>query len=217
MKTKILLADDHAIITDGVKSIISKVNNYEVVGTAFTGREAIDKAKELNPDIIIMDIGMAELNGITATKLIKNSMPDIKIIILSVHSRKNIIFEAFKAGASGYILKSDASQDILTALKSISEGRNFISPAITEHLVDFVMHPESFRNDPNASPLSAREIEVVQLVAEGNSAQEIADKLNISKRTVESHRANIMKKTGCRSIADLIKYAIKEGIIQMEG
>ncbi len=217
MKTRILIADDHAIITDGVKSIIAKVDTYEVVGTALTGREAMEKAQTLKPDIIIMDIGMAELNGITATKLIRNSMPEIKIIILSVHSRKNIIFEAFKAGASGYVLKSDATQDILVALKSVCEGRNFISPAITEYLVDYVMHPEAFHNDSNASPLSAREIEVVQLVAEGNSAQEIADKLNISKRTVESHRANIMKKTGCRSIADLIKYAIKEGIIQVEG
>jgi len=216
MKTKILLVDDHEVVIDGLKAILNQVDCFEIVGEAYSGEECLDKIRDIKPEMVLMDIDLPELNGIVTTRRIKSKFPEIQVAILSIYSNKNIVMEALKSGACGYILKCEPSDKILAALKLIREGNKYVSPALNEYLFEYILNPDRNGTQNKNDLISTRELEIIQLIANGNSAKEIGTKLNISPRTVETHRSNIMRKLGVHSIAELVKYAIQEGIVQIK-
>ena len=212
MELKILLVDDHKILRDGLRNMIEKFPNFKVVGEATNGREALDFAQKLNPDVIIMDVAMEGLNGVDATQQIVQQTPETKIIGLSMHSNKRFILGMFKAGAYGYLLKDSDSSELIDAIKTVSHGKKYISQRISGAIVDELISPT--RKEENE--LSQREKEILQLIAEGKSSKEIAEILFLSSKTVDSHRKNIMDKLELFTIPDLTKYAIKTGLTSLD-
>ncbi len=210
MKTKILLADDHEIVLDGLQSLIDKLDHCEVVASVKNGRDAIRLAREFVPDVCVLDITMPELNGLEAAKQIKETLPKCAIIILSMHNDKGYVSKSLQAGALGYLLKNSAFQELEAALHSVLAGRVFLSPDINDLVVDDYIDRLTLAK--NESPLTTREREIVQLVAEGHSSKQISEILSISVKTVEVHRRNIMAKMNFQSMADLTRYAIREGL-----
>jgi len=216
MEIKVIIADDHAIIREGLRSLLEK-KGIIVLGIVQNGREAVEKAIALEPDIIIMDISMPDLNGFEATARICREVPGTKIIALSMHSSKTIIDKMFAAGASGYLLKESAFSELYSAVQEVFQGNCYLTPAIAGMYINssgqsFVSGDEILK----FNQLSNKEREVLQLVAEGKKTKEIAEKLCVSIKTIESHRRNIMKKLNIFTIAGLTKFAIKEGIISLE-
>lgn len=216
MKTKVIIADDHAIIREGLKGLLES-RGITVSAIAKNGREAIESAILHQPDIVIMDIAMPDLNGFEATAAIRSEVPQIKIIGLSMHSGKNIIDKMFSSGASGYILKDSAFEELYEAIQEVLKGNYYLTPSIARMYIN----PEEnvFRTLEDISKskeISKKEREVLQLVAEGLKTRDIAERLNLSIKTVETHRRNIMKKLSIFTIAGLTKFAIQEGIIAIE-
>jgi len=215
MDIKVIIADDHAIISEGLKSLLEK-KGILVLDIAQNGREAVEKAIALKPDVMMMDISMPDLNGVEATARIKKEVPHIKIIALSMHSSKTMIDKMFAAGASGYILKESAFSELYDAIKDVLAGKFYLTPAIARMYVDSKGHAFSSSDQiPQFNKISKKEREILQLVAEGVKTRDIAQKLNVSIKTVETHRRNIMKKLNIFSVAGLTKFAIKEGIISL--
>lgn len=212
MKTKILLVDDHKILRDGIRSLVKEYDDIEVVGEAADGRTAIRLVNELSPDVVIMDISMPELNGIDATRKILADHPKVKIIALSMHYDKQFVSEIFKAGVSGYLIKDSAFDELEHAIHLVMEGKTYINPQIASLVVESLMsHSAPIQNKP-FSLLTEREREVLQLISEGKSTKQIADDLNVSAKTIESHRRQVMGKLNIRNVAELTKYAIREGL-----
>ena len=216
MPTKILLADDHAIIRQGLCSLLEKQPDIEVVGAAEDGQEAMELVREKRPDIVIMDISMPNLNGIDAARKITSELENVKVIALSIHSSRRFVTEMLKAGASGYILKECLFDELLDAIKTVKKGGIYLSPMITGVVVDDYVKRLSGQYQPESPTLSAREREVLQLLAEGKSTKDIALHLHVSAKTVESNRRNIMDKLGIHSVAELTKYAVREGLTPLE-
>ncbi|RJQ42497.1 MAG: DNA-binding response regulator [Nitrospiraceae bacterium] len=215
MTTSILIADDHKIVRDGLRTMLSKYPEIEVVGEAEDGRTTVRLVNQLSPDIVIMDIAMPDLNGIEATRQIIAEKPGVKVIALSMHSDKRYISAMFKAGASGFLQKHCAFQEMMTAIQTIKEDKTYLSPAISGTVVeDFIRHPEKAESSV-FSVLSSREREVLQLLSEGQNTKEIAAVLNVSIKTVEAHRVKIMSKLGIHSMAELTKYAVREGLTSL--
>lgn len=210
---KILLADDHRLLIDGLRPLLEKRPNIVVAGVAKDGLEAVDLAVQHKPDIILLDISMPRLNGIDAARKILRDSPDIKIIMLSMHADRRYIQESIRVGACGYILKESAVKEVIEAIEVVQKGELFFSHSVR----DQVLHEyvELVREGDN-SPLSPREREVLQLLAEGKATKDVAGILNVSVKTVESHRKQVMDKLGLRSIAELTKYAIREGLTQLD-
>ncbi len=215
MNLKILIADDHKIVRQGLRSLIEKFKGAEIIGEADNGEEVIKMAKKTTPDIIIMDISMPKLNGITATKQILKANSKIKIICLSMYSEKQYVADMLKAGASAYILKDCAFDELICAINSVIENKVYLSPGISNNPA------EDYKNILHSNELSIysiltrRQFQVLKLIAEGNNTKEIANKLGISVKTVETFRKQIMEKLNINSIARLTKYAIKEGITDL--
>jgi len=212
MTIKVLLADDHEIMRQGISALLSKHRKFEVVGQASDGLQVLKMVPQLNPDIVIMDIGMPNLNGIGATEKLMLIAPSLKIMALSIHSERSIVVKMIQAGAAGYMHKDSAFDELAEGLNAILEGRTFLCNKIarivfSEHL-GLVSKPETINGDQ----LTMREKEVLQLVAEGKTTRTIAQMLNISKKTVDTHREHIMEKLNIRNIAGLTKYAIREGL-----
>ena len=216
MPAKILLADDHAIIREGLRSLLDKQPDIEVVGAAEDGRKAMELVRELKPDIVIMDISMPNLNGIDATRKIVGKLGDTKVIALSMHSSKRFVTEMLKAGASGYILKECLFNELLEAIRVVLSGGIYLSPRITGVVVDDYLKQLTTENQPQTPALTEREREVLQLLAEGKSTKQIALQLHVSGKTIESNRRNIMGKLGIHSVAELTKYAVREGLTPLE-
>lgn len=216
MPTKILLADDHAIIRQGLRSMLEQQPDIEVVGEVEDGRKALESVQELNPDIVIMDISMPNLNGIDATRKIVAGPGGTKVIALSIHSSKRFVTEMLKAGASGYMLKECLFDELVEAIQSVLKGGIYLSPRITGVVVDDYVRRMSHKYQPEAPELTAREREVLQLLTEGKSTKQIALQLHVSTKTIESNRRNIMDKLGIHSVAELTKYAIREGLTPLE-
>lgn len=215
MKIRILLADDHKIIREGLKALIEKQPDMEVAAEAQDGLSTVRLAQKILPQIIIMDIGMPEMNGIDATRHIVSGNRDVKIIALSMHSDRRFVLEMLKAGASGYLLKDSAFEELVTAIHTVMAGQPYLSPKITDIVVKEYLHNLP-KNDSNVfNILTGREREVLQLLAEGKSTKQIALTLNLSVKTVETHRQQIMDKLQIRSVAELTKYAIREGITSL--
>lgn len=216
MSIKILLADDHKIIRDGLQSLLEKEENMEVVAFAETGREAVLKTLKLNPDVVIMDISMPDLNGIDATRQILSESPNVKVIALSTYSDSRYVEGMIKVGASGYMLKDCAFEELARAISAVTKGQTYLSPGIAGTIVKRFVEQLSTENSPGSlSVLTDREREVLQLVAEGNTTKKIASGLNVSVKTVETHRQKIMTKLNIHSIAGLTKFAIREGLTSL--
>jgi len=216
MCTRIVLADDHQIIRAGLQSLIETHEDLQVVGEAENGRNAVKLANDLSPDIVIMDISMPDLNGIDATHQIKESKPDAKIIALSMHTDKRFVLGMLKAGASGYLLKDCAFDELANAIDTVLKGQTYLSPQITSVVVENLKLNLSTAENSILSSLSEREREVLQLLAEGKTTKQIAGDLFISVKTVETHRNNIMKKLNVFNLPDLTKLAIREGLTSLE-
>jgi DNA-binding NarL/FixJ family response regulator len=215
MNTRIILADDHQIIRDGLRSLLSKVPGMLVVAEAANGRDAVSLALEMEPEVVIMDISMPDLNGIEATRQIIAKVPRIKVIALSIHSDQRFVIEMLKAGASGYLLKDRAFEDLVLAIRAVLANRTYLCQEISEIVVGEYVRNLKQTDSSAYSVLTAREREVLQLFAEGNSTAQIAERLNLSVKTIETHRQNIMEKLNLRSIAELTKYAIREGLTSL--
>jgi DNA-binding NarL/FixJ family response regulator len=215
MKIRVLLADDHKIVRNGLRTLLESQPDLEVVGEAEDGRTTVQMARKLLPDIVIMDIAMPDLNGIEATREITRNLPKVRVITLSMHSEKRFVGEMLKAGACGYLLKDCAFEELITAIRSVYHHKTYLSPMIGDLIVNhFVRTAE--RTEPTVFyQLSQREREVLQLLAEGKTTKEIGDQLCVSIKTVETHRSHIMSKLDLRSVAELTKYAIREGITSL--
>lgn len=213
-KIKLLLAEDHTIVRQGLHSLMDQSEDIEVIGEAENGREAVRKTQELRPDVVLVDIRMPILNGIEATRQIKKKFPQVKVLILSMHPNEEYIFEALHAGASGYILKQVAHRELLSAIRAVSKDDVFLSPPVSKMVVkDYLQRTREMAEQNTLKKLTSREREVLQLIAEGKSNQEIAKLLFLSVKTVETHKTNLKEKLGLRTTADLIKYAIHQGIV----
>jgi DNA-binding NarL/FixJ family response regulator len=209
---RIVLADDHVMFRQGIKNILEKDKGLEVIGEAGDGLKLLELLNKVIPDMIILDISMPNLRGIEATQEIKMILPEVKVLILSMHKDKEFVYSAISAGAEGYLLKEDADTELFAAIEKIRQEGRYISPLLLGDLTDelFQAHHKG-QLTPRIEPLTTREREVLKLIAEGTSNKEIADLLFISVRTVENHRANIMSKLNIKSTANLIKYAIRKG------
>ncbi len=213
----VLVAEDHTIVRQGLRSILDKEFNIEVSGEAKDGKDVVDKVGRLNPDVVLMDISMPVLNGIDATRQIKKDNPDVKVIILSMHSSEEYIFQSFKAGASGYLIKQTADTELISAIQMVHKGDYFLNSSISRTLVqEYLNKTDSVKSEDSLQNLTGREREILQLIAEGCSNRKISEHLFISVKTVETHKANLMDKLNIHSIAELTKYALRKGIISLD-
>ena len=211
MQTTVLLADDHAVVRDGLRSLLESGQDLQVVGVAGNGREAVAEAQRLHPDIVIMDIAMPELDGVEATRRIAEKCPDTRVLILSMYLSAEHIHRALQAGAQGYVLKESAGDEVVEAIRALRAGKRYLSHRSTETMID-----DYLRDGTNVSPLdslSLRERDVLQLVVEGNTNVAIAQKLSLSPKTVETYRARIMRKLKVRDTVELVKFAMRHGLI----
>ncbi|MBI3210243.1 MAG: response regulator transcription factor [Candidatus Solibacter usitatus] len=214
--TRILIADDHGIVRTGLKLLLERLDGIQVVGEATDGRQAVQMAEQLNPDIVIMDIGMPLLNGMDATARIVRENERIGVIMLSMHSDQSYILRALDAGAKGYLLKDKADEDVEKAVRNVAAGRPYFSPAVAQSLLeDYVrlMRDRGVRD--SFELLTDREREILQLLAEGRSNKEAASLLSLSPHTVETHRTNLMQKLGLHNTAEIVLYAVRKGIVSM--
>jgi DNA-binding NarL/FixJ family response regulator len=201
---------------EGLRAVLAAEASFRVVGEAENGREAAALARDVSPDVVIMDIGMPDLNGVDATRQIKAQNPGIKVIALSMYADRGYVIGILEAGASGYVLKSGAYDELQRAVKAVMQGKTYLSPDIAQMVVDARVRASSQADAFTQDRLGPREREIVQLLAEGHSSPEIARKMHISTRTVETHRRNIMKKLDLHSVAELTKYAIREGLTALD-
>jgi DNA-binding NarL/FixJ family response regulator len=214
---RIMLVEDHHLVRQGVFALLSQVAEFKVIGEAGDGLEAIPKAQELQPDIVILDISMPKLRGIEAIKEIIRVSPDSRILVLSMYNKEEYIRQSLKNGASGYLLKDSAADELIAAIKYVSRGEVYLSPTISGTIVaDWLQASAHGRTDGQfKSPLTDREMEVLKLLAEGHSNRETGELLHISVKTVETHRSRIMEKLELKNIADLVKYAIKNDLTEL--
>lgn len=213
---RLLIADDHSIVRRGLRALLESQPGWEVCGEAVDAREAIEKAKQLRPDVVIMDISMPGLNGLEATRRIIRSAPQIQVLVLTVHDSPEIIDRALAAGARGYVLKSDADRDLVAAVEAVRQRKSFFTPMVAEMILEGYLKKQVGRKRKGGlagSRLTSREREIVQGLAEGRANKELAAELDISVRTVESHRAKVMHKLGFRSFSQLVRYAIRNKIV----
>ena len=214
MKIRILLADDHGVVRKGLRFLLEREENMEVIAEAADGREAVKLAEELSPDIVVMDVGMPQLNGIEATAQIVKKCPSTGVVMLSMHSDEVYVVRALTAGAKGYLLKDSAEADLVRAVESVAQGKSFFSPAITKALLDDYMRYLQQRGlEDSYDLLTDREKEVLQLLAEGKSNKEVATVLGLSNYTVETHRTNLMQKLSLHNTAEIVLYAVRKKII----
>ena len=212
---RVLIVDDHAIIRDGLRAIMEAQPDIEVVGEAMEGREALEKADELRPDVVIMDLTMPGMGGLEATRQLKLHHPDIRVMALTMHESDDYFFQVLQAGADGYFVKGGSSAELLSALRTVSHGEVFLYPSMATRLLKDYLKPARAGRD-RYEGLTDREVEILKLVAEGRSNQEIGDLLVVSMSTVQTHRANLMAKLGLHSRTELVKYAIRQGIISLD-
>jgi two-component system response regulator NreC len=211
---RILIADDHTILRAGIRSLLNMVPNFEVVGEVDNGKDAIYHVGQLKPDLLLSDLSMPKTNGTEAIKRIKNRYPDIKVLVLTVHKTEEYVHAALKAGADGYVLKDDTSDELINAINNILSGKTYLSPSIcTEVVMGYLANPGKEMITSSVDQLTTREREVIKLIAEGYRNKDIAQYLSISIKTVEKHRSNMMKKLDLHSTSGITSYAIKNGLV----
>lgn len=214
---RILIADDHELLRRGVRSLIEAEPGWNVVGEASDGLEALEKARELKPEVAVLDIGMPRLNGLEAARRIRKILPEVKILFLSIHDNEELARAVLEAGARGYVTKSDTGRALVTAIGALSKNKTFFTPRMDQMMLDSFLRSGNGGKVPEAmdNRLSSRQREIVQLVAEGKTNKEAAAILNVSIKTIETHRANVMKKLGCHTVSDLVLYAVRNKIVQL--
>lgn len=212
---RVLLVDDHAILREGIRALLALSKDIEVVGEAGDGQVAIEQARELSPNVVLMDIAMPDLDGLEATRRIKERFKNVKVLILTQHENREYVFPILKAGADGYVLKKAAGTELISAIRAVHEGGTFLYPTVAKTVVEDYLRPDGTVSDRRHPRLTDREIEILKLVAEGKSNQEIADLLCLSAKTVNGHRTNIMEKLDLHNRTELVKYAIRTGLIQI--
>jgi len=213
----VLLVEDHTIVRKGLRALLEAESDIQVVGEAEDGRQALELVQQLSPDVVLMDIGMPGLNGFEATRQIKHQFPRTKVVVLTMHTHHEYVYQVLQAGASGYVIKQAATEEVIAAIRAVHRGESFLSPSISTQVIEEYLRKAS--DTEMADPyerLTTREREVLQLVAEGHSTQDIAERLVISTKTVETHRAHLMEKLDIRTIAGLTQYAIRKGVIKLE-
>lgn len=218
--TRILIADDHTIVRQGLKKLLEEESGFEVIGEAVDGRDAVAKAMDLMPDIVLMDLSMPALHGLEATRQITKRLPKTRVLILSMHKNEAYVLQALQSGASGYVLKDSAPEEVAGAIRAVGQGDSYLSPSISRVVIEDYLRVSSPAEGGTASlydRLTVREREIFQLLAEGKKNQEIADQLHVSVKTVETHRAHIMDKLRLNNIAELVKYSIEIGVVQLDG
>lgn len=216
MTIRILIADDHKMMRDGLRLVIEKQRNMQVIGEAEDGQETVRQARKLSPDVVVMDVAMPRLNGIEATRQIVAARRNIRVLPLSAHSDRRYVTEMLKAGASGYLLKHSASEELIEAIQTVTKGKMYLSPEIAETVVDEYRRAVTPEAASAFSQLTEREREVLQLLAEGKSRKEIASALNLSIKTIGTHVEHIMDKLAIHSLPELTKYAIREGLTSLD-
>jgi two-component system, NarL family, response regulator NreC len=217
MGARIILVDDHTIMREGLRSLLERKSSYQVIAEARTGARALELTRELKPDLVIMDISMPDMTGIEATEIIKEELPGIKILALSVHSDRRFILRMFQAGASAYLRKDCASEELIIAIETVLKDRRYLSPAITDDVLSELLSRRMAATTEKGAigHLTLRERTVLKQLAEGRSSKEIATDMNLSVKTVESHRQHIMEKLGLHTVAELTKFAIREGLTEL--
>lgn len=216
---RILLADDHDLMRRGIRDLVEGDPGIKVCGEAANGRDALHLARQLKPDVAVLDLAMPELNGLDAIRLLRREFPNMELLVFSMHDSEDLVREVFAAGARGYVLKSDAELYLIEALKSLARHKPFFTPRISEAILNSLAAPVSggYAERSTAGPLSSREREILQLLAENKSNKEIAERLGISVRTVETHRRSVMQKLNASSIVELVHYAIRNGMVESRG
>jgi len=213
---RVLLAEDHTIVRKGLRSLLDAEAGIEVVGEAGDGREAVRKVQQLSPDIVVMDIAMPGLNGLEGTRQIRKRFPEVKVVILTMHTDEEYILQILASGASGYVVKQAAPRELVSAIQSVHRGGSFFSPSISKKIVEgYIRQAEATVEANSYQKLTEREREVLQLIAEGHSTREIGQLLHISGKTVETHRAHLTDKLDIHSVAELTQYAIRKGVISL--
>lgn len=216
---RILIADDHEVARRGIRAVLENHPGWEVCGEAKDGRESVELAATTRPDLILLDIGMPNLNGLEAARQILTTDPDIAILILTMHDSDNVVREVLRAGARGFLLKSDAGRDLVAAVEALQSQRTFFTTRVSQMVLDGFLDREktgqSIKRDDSSDVLTSREREVIQLLAEGKTSKEVAVALNLSVKTAETHRTNLMRKLDLHSVADLTRYAVRNGIVQV--
>jgi len=215
-KIRVLIADDHGIVRAGIRSLLEGHSDIEVVGEASSGQEAIEQAVRLQPDVVLMDIAMGDLSGLEATAEIKERVPSVNILALTMHEREEYFFAMLKAGALGYVLKESEPDELLAAIRAVHTGEAFLSPSVTKAVLEdyLIQRPEQAQS--RYDRLTLREKEVFRLAVEGKTTREMSDILHLSVKTLEKHRANMMRKLGLQNLSELIKYAIRQGLIEVD-
>lgn len=211
---RIVVVDDHAVVRRGVRALLESRADWKVVADATTGREALDAVKRHRPEIVVMDISLPELNGLDATRQIIQESPQTEVLVLTMHHSEELAREVLKAGARGYVLKSDADESLIAAVDALRQHKPFLTSGVTEFMLDGFLRDMSVPDLSTRDPVTPREREIIQLLTEGLSNKEAAARLGISVKTIEAHRANIMRKLRLRSVADLVRYAIRNKIAQ---
>jgi len=218
---RILIADDHEVARQGIRALLENHPGWQVCGEAKDGREAVELASKIKPDVTLLDIGMPNLNGLEATRQILASSPEMPILILTMHDSDNVVREVLRAGARGFLLKSDAGRDLVAAVEALQLQRTFFTTKVSQMVLDGFLDRENADNGhepelkPSSEALTSREREVIQLLAEGKTSKEVAVALNLSVKTAETHRTNLMRKLNLHSVADLTRYAVRNGIVQV--
>ncbi len=216
-KIKVVLAEDHTIVRKGIRALLDAEDNIEVVGEAEDGQAAINQVEKFSPDLVIMDHTMPVLNGLTATRQIKKMFPDVKILILTMHTNEEYVLQFLRAGAAGYLIKKTAPKELVTAIQAIYQGESYLSPSISKVVIDgYVQQSSNLDSEDNYEKLTDRERQILQLVTEGFSNREIAEQLSISIKTVNNHRVSLMDKLDIHNTAKLVKYAIRKGVINLD-
>jgi len=211
---RIVVVDDHAVVRRGVRALLESRTDWEVVAEATTGREALEAVKRHRPEIVVMDISLPDLNGLEATRQIVQESPQTEVLVLTMHHSEELAREVLKAGARGYVLKSDADESLITAVDALRQHKPFLTSGVTEFMLDGFLRDVSVPDLPTRDSVTPREREIIQLLTEGQSNKEAAARLGISVKTIEAHRANIMRKLRLRSVTDLVRYAIRNKIAQ---
>lgn len=216
MPLRIIVADDHEVVRQGIRAVLQSQPDWEVCGEAGNGREAVEKTEELKPDIVVLDVAMPEVSGLTAVREILQMLPDTKILMLTMHESEQVIREVLEAGAHGYLLKSDAGRDLVSAVTALHRNKRFFTSKVAEMVLENVTRSKLRPEVAVKDVLTAREREVVQLLAEGKSTREVAEVLGLSVKTAETHRSNVMRKLDLHSVSELVLYAVRNSLVELK-